>query len=267
LPIKKISLALVLLSCLLFMGQNYDNPRTMIVRSKVANVRAKPVEPAKKYMLDPLQNTQLEEGETVYVFTVEKGWARVICPDQLVYSYRNRRWEGCPGWVKLDELTADLGRMKKWVKYDLPEEQLRKLVLVKAGQHLDTMYLWGGCSLYDPENGETLTGVDCSGLVNWAYRRIGMVTPRDANDQFMKARRVKRKELLPGDLVFLAGTRNRKEVRHVLIYTGGEEMIESPKTGERVRRITFQEKIGLPLAKLRNGMMVNDKVVYFGSFF
>ena len=266
-PIKKIVLSMLLLSCLVFMGQNYDNPRTMVVKTKVANVRAKPVQPGKKYILDPYQNTQLEEGETVLVYYTEKGWARVICPDQLVYSYRNRRWEGCPGWVKLDELTSDLGRMKKWVKYDLPEYQLRQLVLVKAAQHLDKMYLWGGCSLYDPDNGRTLTGVDCSGLVNWSYRRIGLVTPRDANDQFLKSIKIKRKELRPGDLVFLAGARNRKVVHHVLIYTGGEEMIEAPKTGERVRRITFQEKIGLPLSKLRNGMMVNDKVVYFGTFF
>ena len=190
-----------------------------------------------------------------------------LCPVLLVYNYRNRRWEGCPGWVKADTLSENLSTMKKIVKYDLPEDQLRKIILVKAAQHLDSMYLWGGCSLYDPDYKDALTGVDCSGLVNWAYRKIGVITPRDANDQFKKAQAINRKQLLPGDLVFLANAGRKNEVKHVLIYTGGEEMIEAPKTGERVRRITFQEKIGLPLGKLHHGLRVRDKVVYFGTFF
>lgn len=104
-------------------------------------------------------------------------------------------------------------------------------------------------------------------MVNWAYRKIGVITPRNANDQFHKAQAIGRKQLLPGDLVFLANASNKNEVKHVLIYAGGEEIIEAPKTGERVRRITFQEKIGVPLAKLRNGMRVKNKFIYFGTFF
>jgi hypothetical protein len=249
------------------LGTSYKEPKLMVVKTKVANVRAKPVEHSGKYELDPFQNTQVEQGEAVWVFGVARGWARIQCPDQLIYNYHKHSWEGCSGWIKANQLTADLSQMKKVVRFELPEDQLRKIVLIKAAQHLDTMYLWGGCSLFDPDNIETITGVDCSGLVNWSYRWIGMITPRDSGDQFLKAYRIKRKELLPGDLVFIASANKRKEIRHVLIYTGGEEMIEAPKNGEFVRRITFQEKIGLPLAKLHSGMLVGTKVVYFGSFF
>jgi len=239
----------------------------MIVKVSAADVRVWPIEHSGKYEQDPWQNTQVEKGEVVLVWDVDGEWARVQCPDQLVYNYRSKRWEGCPGWVRADQLTEDLSKMQKIVKYNLPENQLRKIVLVKAAQHLDSQYLWGGCSLYDPDYKKNLTGVDCSGLVNWVYRRIGVITPRNANDQFRKAQPIGRNQLLPGDLVFLANASARNEVKHVLIYAGGEEMIEAPKTGERVRRITFREKLGLPLSQLRQGMRVRSKVVYFGTFF
>jgi hypothetical protein len=263
----KVHIILILLCGILFLGASYKNPKPMVVKVVTADVRAWPIEHSDKYEQDPWQNTQVEKGEAVLVWDVEEEWARVQCPDQLVYNYRTRRWEGCPGWVRADQLSEDLSKMKKITAHTLPENQLRKMVLVEAAQHLDSRYLWGGCSLYDPDNRDTLTGVDCSGLVLWSYRRIGIITPRNANDQFHKAHSIGRKQLLPGDLVFLANASNKREVRHVLIYAGGEEMIEAPKTGERVRRITFQEKIGLPLGKLRNGLRVRNKVVYFGTFF
>ncbi|MDD5131597.1 MAG: C40 family peptidase [bacterium] len=263
----KTCIIMMFLGWFVFLGASYKEPKPMVVKVTAANVRAKPVEHNNKYGLDPWQNTQLEEGEAVLVWEVEGEWAKVQCPDQLVYNYRHKRWESCSGWVRADRLSEDLSSMKKIVKYDLPEDQLRKIVLAQAAQHLDSMYLWGGCSLHDPDYKDALTGVDCSGLVNWSYRRIGVITPRDANDQFKKATAISRKQLLPGDLVFLANAGSRNEVKHVLIYAGGEEMIEAPKTGERVRRITFQEKIGLPLSKLRQGQRVCNKVVYFGTFF
>lgn len=265
--IHKAHIILILLSGFIFFGASYKDPKPMIVKVNAADVRVWPIEHSGKYEQDPWQNTQVEKGEVVLVWDVDGEWAKVQCPDQLVYNYRTKRWEGCSGWVRADQLTEDLSKMQKIVKYNLPENQLRKIVLVKAAQHLDSMYLWGGCSLYDPDFKNTLTGVDCSGLVNWTYRRIGIITPRNANDQFRKAHAIGRQQLLPGDLIFLANASARNEIKHVLIYAGGEEVIEAPKTGERVRRITFKEKIGVPLAKLKNGMRVKNKYVYFGTFF
>ncbi len=265
--LKKKKFLLILLLSGLLLGASYKDPKPMVVKVNAADVRVWPIEHSGKYEQDPWQNTQVEKGEIVLVWDVDGEWARVQCPDQLVYNYRSKRWEGCPGWIRADQLSEDLSKIKKVLKYDLPEEQLRKIVLVKAAQHLDSQYLWGGCSLYDPDYKDTLTGVDCSGLVSWAYRKIGVITPRNSNDQFHKAQAIGRRQLLPGDLVFLANASNKNEVKHVLIYAGGEELIEAPKTGERVRRITFKEKIGMPLSKLCQGMRVRSKVVYFGTFF
>ncbi len=171
----KTYVILILLFSSMFLGASYKDPKPMVVKVAVANIRAKPVEHNNKYWQDPFQNSQLEEGEAVFVWEVEEEWARVQCPDQLVYNYRQRRWEPCSGWVRADQLSEDLSKMKKVVAYDLPEKQLRKIILVKAAQHLDSLYLWGGCSLHDPDYKDTLTG---GGL--FRFSKLGL--PEDRGD-------------------------------------------------------------------------------------
>ena len=48
----------------------------------------------------------------------------------------------------------------------------------------------------------TLRGFDCSGLVQWAYRRAGHELPRRSFEQYRRGWAVAKGAIRPGDLVF-----------------------------------------------------------------
>ncbi|UBU16772.1 C40 family peptidase [Nonomuraea gerenzanensis] len=71
---------------------------------------------------------------------------------------------------------------------------------------------------------------DCSGLVQFAWKKAGVKLPRVASSQFARTRhKVSWRKLRPGDLMFFSG------LGHVGMYVGKGKMIHSPRTGERVR--------------------------------
>ncbi|SEG84804.1 Cell wall-associated hydrolase, NlpC family [Nonomuraea solani] len=71
---------------------------------------------------------------------------------------------------------------------------------------------------------------DCSGLVQFAWKKAGVKLPRVTNSQFARIRnKVSWRNLKPGDLMFFSG------LGHVGMYVGKGKMIHSPRTGERVR--------------------------------
>ncbi|WP_297519925.1 NlpC/P60 family protein [uncultured Clostridium sp.] len=101
-----------------------------------------------------------------------------------------------------------------------------KQVLKKARKLIGTPYAWGG-------NNPT-TGFDCSGYVNYIFKAVGINVGRTTYDQIKKGEKINNKaDLLPGDLIFFMDKNNSPY--HVVIYTGNNNMIESPRTGLNVR--------------------------------
>ena len=72
-------------------------------------------------------------------------------------------------------------------------------------------------------------GLDCSGLVHLGLRRLGVVFPRDADDQYDMCEHISADEALPGDLFFFA--HEGKRPHHVGIVTGPGRMLHAPETG------------------------------------
>ncbi len=75
-------------------------------------------------------------------------------------------------------------------------------------------------------------GFDCSGLVVYAASAAGIRMPRTTQEQLQAGVRVRRRQLQPGDLVFMR--LSHKEL-HVGIAIDGERFIHAPSSGGRVR--------------------------------
>jgi cell wall-associated NlpC family hydrolase len=83
-----------------------------------------------------------------------------------------------------------------------------------------TPYRWGGES--------PSTGFDCSGLVRWAYGRVGVDLPHNSYALYGEGRRVSESGMQAGDILFFEG------LGHVGLYLGRGRMVHAPQSGRSV---------------------------------
>lgn len=87
------------------------------------------------------------------------------------------------------------------------EARMENAVVALAKKQFGKPYVWGD---------EGPNAFDCSGLVQWTYKRNGFLPLRVAEDQFGEAHMIPRSHARPGDLVFYYNTEGF--VHHVGIY-------------------------------------------------
>ena len=99
-----------------------------------------------------------------------------------------------------------------------------------ARQYLGVPYVWGGT---------TPNGFDCSGLVQYVYKQLGINISRTTYTQVNDGRAVTKDELKAGDLIFFA---NSGGVHHVGIYIGNGQFIHAPQTGDVVKIANLSDR-------------------------
>jgi gamma-D-glutamyl-L-lysine dipeptidyl-peptidase len=168
-----------------------------------AEIPAVRVEPRE----DAEQVTQALRCEPLSVYERRGDWARI----ETAYAY--------PGWIRDEAVGPPLpGR---WL------ERRAQDVLAAARSYLGTPYERGGMSE---------RGIDCSGLVHMAFRRIGIVVPRDSWQQEAAGEPVPPGELEPGDVLCYPGHvafwAGEGRVLHASSREGLEEVVEEPEPPE-----------------------------------
>lgn len=101
------------------------------------------------------------------------------------------------------------------------EEDKAQRVIVEAYKYLGIPYVWGGT---------TPDGFDCSGLMGYIFREVGIDLPRVARDQQNVGKRITPEEVQAGDMVFY-----RDPATHVGIYIGDGKYLHAPQPGDVVR--------------------------------
>jgi cell wall-associated NlpC family hydrolase len=111
---------------------------------------------------------------------------------------------------------------KQVISPDLPattsasEESRNATAARLATRYLGAPYVWAGSSP---------SGFDCSGLVMYAFGKVGVAIPHNAAQQFRLGTPVARDRLVPGDVVFF------NQLRHNGIYLGDGRFVHSTKPG------------------------------------
>lgn len=110
-----------------------------------------------------------------------------------------------------------------------PEALARDVIEIAEGE-IGRRYRLGG-------TGDPGDGFDCSGLIQYAYERIGISLPRRSGDQARSGREIGRdaSELLPGDVLTFSG--NGRTVTHVGLYMGDGRFIHSASKGVQISRL------------------------------
>lgn len=165
------------------------------------------------------QVTQALRGEPLTVEARRGGWARV----RTAYDY--------PGWVEEDALgEAPAGAWLPPVRAGDPVDEARS--------YLGAPYLWGGM---------TERGIDCSGLVHMAWRRLGRLVPRDAHEQAAAGAPVARPRY--GDLAVYGEGR----VTHVAFWLGEGRILHAAGS-----RCVLEEEEPAELRRIRRGFVRFD---------
>ncbi len=114
------------------------------------------------------------------------------------------------------------------IPYAAPSSKGQAIVN-EASKYIGVRYVYGGT---------TPSGFDCSGLVQYVCRKVGISVNRTSRSQYSNGVAVAKSDLQPGDLVFFS---KGSSISHVGIYAGNGQVIHAPSPGKRVCYIALDK--------------------------
>jgi cell wall-associated NlpC family hydrolase len=165
------------------------------------------------------QVTQALRGEPLSVVERRGSWMRVT----TAYGY--------PGWVETASVSEEPAG--EWLPHVRDGDPV-----AEARSFLGAPYVWGGMSEH---------GIDCSGLVHMAWRRLGRLVPRDAVQQEEAFRKVDQPRY--GDLAVYG----RETATHIAFWLGEGRILHAAGSREVV-----EEDEPEALRELRRGFVRID---------
>ena len=169
---------------------------------------------------------QANSTEKAYVIGFNQQWYKVIYKDQICYirsdyleltqiPYENSGSTNSPIFFRNGKSTGIAPSAE--ALHQSNGASIRNNVITEAKKYLGVPYVWGG---------STANGFDCSGFVQYVLKQCNITIPRTTEQQALVGKYISKKELQPGDLVFLQNT-YRSGISHVGIYIGNDQMIHA----------------------------------------
>lgn len=169
---------------------------------------------------------QAYNGDKAYIIGFNQQWYKVICKGQICYirsdylqltqiPYENSGSTNSPLFFRNGKSTGIPPSAE--ALEGSSHNTLRNRIVVEAKKYLGIPYVWGG---------NTPTGFDCSGYVQYVLKKCDISVPRTTELQVQVGHYIPKTDLRPGDLVFLQNT-YREGISHVGIYIGNDQMIHA----------------------------------------
>jgi len=165
-----------------------------------------------------IHKQKLYHSSNAYLTQKETDYSLQAIYDELKYAEKHAR-QAHIIHKKAQEITQAQQRAKQLGKiYRL--SSIEKQTLIQDAKYFKGgKYVWGGTS---PD------GFDCSGYVQYLYRKHHIILPRTALAQSNMGQEVRLNELQKGDLLFFLTDKSRGiPITHVGIYLGNGEFIHA----------------------------------------